>query len=576
MSKNKLRIGLLLDSYTVEAWEHKIIRTLMDCDYADIQLVILNDIEHVNSDRSVISNIKGNQDQIVYVVIRKLLDSIYRKFIERGGYLPDASRSMDSSSILKNITTIKVRPIKRKWSDYFSDYDVTAIKESDIDILIRFGFRILRSEILSAARYGIWSYHHGDNRINRGGPAGFWESMESWSEVGSILQILTEDLNNGKVLYKSFSCVNKISIQDNISNYYWKSSSFITRKIKELYSSNKNEFLEKVASDNRHPIFYSDRLYVKPSNLQYSKLILKKIIEKFILSVNYKIYFNQWILMFDLNDDFSSSLWRYKKIIPPKDRCWADPHVIKKDSIYYIFVEEMEYSTRKAHISVIIMDEYGNFEKPVTVLKRPYHISYPFVFEYKQEYYMIPDSLSNKTVELYKCIEFPFKWEYQKNIFSDIEATDSTVFFHKKKWWLFANIVEVEGASSWDELHLFSSDDPTSPDWQAHPKNPVVSDCKTARPAGKLFFHNGALYRPSQNCSVRYGYGFNISEITTLDEKNYNEKLVSAIKPKWDKKIIATHTFNRVDSLHIIDALQKRLRYRILEFFSNGLNWPAK
>ncbi len=572
MTKNKLRIGILLDSYTVEAWELKIIKTLNDCDYADIQLAILNDEKQVNQNRSLISKIKRNQGKIIYLVIRKLLDAIYKKFIERGAHLPDASRLVDSSSVLKNVPAIKVRPVRKKWSDYFSDNDVEAIKEYDIDILIRFGYRILRGEILSAAKYGIWSYHHGDNSINRGGPAGFWENMESWSEVGSILQILTEDLGNGTVLCKSFSCVNKISMQDNKSNYYWKSSLFITRKIKELYSSDEKEFFEKIAYDNRHPLFYSDRLYVKPSNLQYSKLILKKFFEKIILSFNYRIYFNQWILMFDLKNDFSSSLWRYKKLIPPKDRCWADPYVIKKEDKYYIFVEEMEYSTRKAHISVIIMDEYGNYEKPITVLERSYHISYPFVFEYNQEYYMVPDSLSNNTIELYKCVRFPFKWQFQKNLFSNIEATDSTVFFHEKKWWLFANVVEVEGASSWDELHLFSSDDPTSQNWRAHPKNPVVSDCKTARPAGKLFSQNGALYRPSQNCSVRYGYGFNIMEITTLDEKNYEEKMVSAIKPNWDKKIIATHTFNRVGSLHIIDALQKRFRHGFLEFLSNGLN----
>jgi hypothetical protein len=69
------------------------------------------------------------------------------------------------------------------------------------------------------------------------------------------------------------------------------------------------------------------------------------------------------------------------------------------------------------------------------------------------------------------------------------------------------------------------------------------------------------LYRPSQNCSTRYGYGFNINQIIALDRHHYVEALVSSVKPNWDKNIIATHTFNRVNDLHIIDAMCKRRKY---------------
>jgi len=561
MVKEKLRIGVLLDSYTVEAWELKIFETLKNCSYADIKLVVLNDVEHIEYNKSLLSKIKNNKGRIFYVVFRKFLDTIYRKFIERRTYLPNASQLVDSESLFKGFPIIKVKPIRKQWSDYFHENDIQAIKEHDIDILIRFGFQILRGEILSSAKYGIWSYHHGDNNLNRGGPAGFWESMESWPEVGTILQILTEDLDNGKILARSFSCTNKISIQDNRSNYFWKSLTFMPKKIKELYSIGEKEFFEQVSYDNRHPLLYSERLYVKPSNLEYSRLIFRKFFEKAVLIFNNKIYFNQWILMFHLKDSPSSSLWRYKKIIPPKDRFWADPHILFKDDKYYIFIEEFMYATNKGHISLMVMDESGNYENPIPILETPYHLSYPFVFEYQQDYYMIPESGANKTVDLYKCVEFPLKWEYQKTLIKDIEAFDATVFYHHKKWWMFANVVEVEGASSWDELHLFSADDPTSDEWRPHPKNPIVSDCKTARPAGKIFSHNGLLYRPSQNCSVHYGYGFNINEIIVLDGENYSENLVSAVKPNWDKKICKTHTFNRVGSLHIIDASYTRYRW---------------
>lgn len=200
------------------------------------------------------------------------------------------------------------------------------------------------------------------------------------------------------------------------------------------------------------------------------------------------------------------------------------------------------------------MDEKGNFTGPEIVLDRPYHLSYPFVFEYQDEYYMIPESSANRTIELYKSKSFPYKWEFEINLMEGVNAVDATVFYHNSKWWMFTNIVENEGASSWDELFLFSSDTLNNNKWQPHPQNPVVSDCKSSRPAGKIFCENGAIYRPSQNCSVRYGYGFNICEITSLDEISYSEVLVSSVKPNWDNKIVGTHTFNRTKALHMIDA----------------------
>jgi hypothetical protein len=140
----------------------------------------------------------------------------------------------------------------------------------------------------------------------------------------------------------------------------------------------------------------------------------------------------------------------------------------------------------------------------------------------------------------------------------NVSAVDATVFFYNGKLWMFTNIAEINGSSTSDELFLFSSSYLFSKNWQPHPLNPIVSDCKTSRPAGKIFHENGRLYRPSQNCSTRYGYGFNVSEITALDEYNYAEVLVSSVTPDWDKNIIGTHTFNRVNQLHMIDAIYKR------------------
>lgn len=560
MQYGKLRIGLLLDSFDTAAWSYKMIEIIMQSYYAEVDLVVINDAPKEKRNKTIMSKLRNNYGRINYLAIRKFLEVLYNNIVERHAYVPNAIEQRDLRYLIKNIPAINVKPIQKQWSDYLRKEDISQIKTYNIDIFVRCGFRILRGDILNCAKYGIWSFHHGDNYVLRGGPACFWESMENWPETGSILQILTEDLDNGKVLYRSFSCTDSMSIKDNLSNCFWKSLSFMTRKMEELYNKGEKEFFKEVDYFNRHPIFYSNRLYATPTNYELFKLTFSKIIQKAKVLFKNKFFFEQWFLMYDLKNNYSLSLWRYKKMMPPKDRDWADPHIVFKDNKYYIFLEEYLYKTQKGHISLIVMDEKGVYQDPVIILDKPYHLSYPFVFEYKNEFYMIPETMLNNTIELYKCIDFPNKWEWQMNLMENIRAVDATVFYHKGKWWMFTSIVENEGPCSSDELFLFYSENLLSSQWKSHPRNPIVSDCKTARPAGKIFEIDGRLYRPSQNCSVRYGYGFNINYIELLDEYNYKEETISKVEPKWDKNIIGTHTFNHVNSLHIIDVNMRRRR----------------
>lgn len=559
----RLRVGLLIDDFVVSAWMLEMFTNIAHSDYAEIVLVVKNGGELEQPNKTIYQKISRNRGRLAYLAIRRGLELVYENLIERNLYLRDAEQAVDSKPLLRSVNTLIVNPIRRGTADYIDQADITAIKQQSIDILVRCGFGILKGDILGSARYGVWSFHHGDNRVNRGGPAGFWESMENSDESGSILQIINEDLDNGKVLYRSFSCTDCMSVQDNKSNYYWKSLLFMTRKMQELHRVGEEAFFLKVNHENRHPVFYSKRLYTEPTNIELAKLTFNKVRQKIALLLNNALFVDQWIIMYHLKDEFSSSLWRYKKIVPPVDRFWADPHVLERDGTYYLYIEEYLYKTGKGHISLIKIEADGRHSEPEIVLAKPYHLSYPFMLEHEGNTYMVPESMENNSIELYECVEFPNKWQFKMNLMEDIQAVDATLHYHNGKWWLFANVVEIEGASSWDELCLFYSDNLLSDNWQSHPQNPIVSDCKSARPAGKIFADGGRLYRPSQNCSRRYGYGFNVCEITTLNEYEYEEQVVSRVKPDWDKNIIGTHTFNREKNLHVIDALQKRLKWSL-------------
>lgn len=108
-------------------------------------------------------------------------------------------------------------------------------------------------------------------------------------------------------------------------------------------------------------------------------------------------------------------------------------------------------------------------------------------------------------------------------------------------------------ASSWDELHLFFADDPLSASWTPHPLNPIVSDVSNARPAGPIFAHDGALYRPAQDCSLRYGFAVNLNRIDLLTETSYAETRVETILPRKD--LLAAHTLSHAGEWNFVDGV---------------------
>jgi hypothetical protein len=88
-----------------------------------------------------------------------------------------------------------------------------------------------------------------------------------------------------------------------------------------------------------------------------------------------------------------------------------------------------------------------------------------------------------------------------------------------------------------------------------------VSNVLSARPAGRLFWSNNVLYRPSQDSSLRYGYATTISKVAQLSATTYTETEVLKILPDWDKDIIGIHTVNWTDEMTVIDCLMKRKRF---------------
>ncbi len=545
--KVKLKIGLLVDNNQVEAWFYKAVERLVDSDYAEVTLIINNTQPYHDS----------TNRYLIYDTLRTLDNRLFAQ-------KPDAQIKQDITSLFPNATTLDVSAIHDNYHDSLSDNDITHIKAAQLDVLVRSGFRILKGDILHASKYGVWSYHFGDQRESRGMiDPGFWESINKTSQTGVTLQILDDNLDGGKVLYQSWSLTQQISPKKNIIFLKWLASPFLSRTLKRLYTLKEEAFFREIEAKNP-PLHYHDRpLYRKPNNKE-AIIPFIKYLYKFTKRLIMKRFFDEeWFVMYNLDPNTSHSLRNYKKIISPLGILWADPFALKREDGkgYYIFVEEMSYKENIGHLAVLEMDYDGNITKSTPILNTGSHLSYPNIFKEDGEWWMIPESGASRKISLYKASNFPYEWKLEKHLMEDVKSADTTLLYHDNKWWMFTNIDEDEGSLLYNELFLFYADDFRTSNWTPHPLNPIVSDVKSSRPAGKIFVKDGKIIRPAQNSSHRYGYGLSFNEITTLTTEDYQEQEISSILPFWDKKIGGTHTFNQSGDLTVIDAWGLRNKF---------------
>ena len=284
--------------------------------------------------------------------------------------------------------------------------------------------------------------------------------------------------------------------------------------------------------------------------------LVQRLMRKIDKTISAQLFIDQWILLTGPRVSYQALRWEaMRPLIPPKDRYWGDPFVMQRGDCYYVFIEEKLYATGVGRIACLKLDAQGKMLSQETVLERPYHLSYPFVFEQDGEVYMIPESAANRTIELYRCAHFPDRWEFVKDLLSDVYAVDTTLLKHEGKQWLFTNIKQP-GGSSLDSLHMYYANDLFADKWKAHPRNPIVQDIRWARPGGRIFEEDGKLIRPSQDSARRYGYALKFNRIAALSETEYAETPEASFTPAHSR-YLATHTFNQDGEMTVIDAVMR-------------------
>jgi hypothetical protein len=190
----------------------------------------------------------------------------------------------------------------------------------------------------------------------------------------------------------------------------------------------------------------------------------------------------------------------------------ADPFLVKEKNIFYLFFEVL--GVDRGVIGLAKSSDGFHWDYNRIVLEEPFHLSYPNVFKWKNDYYLIPESVAVNSVRLYKAINFPDRWQFIKTIITGRQLVDSTVLIYRDMLWLFSSSIDNKN------LYLFYSEQPEGP-WTEHPESPVVrGDGQKARPAGNMLDTGVSLIRFSQDSRAygeHYGkavMGFEVDKIT--------------------------------------------------------------
>ena len=157
-----------------------------------------------------------------------------------------------------------------------------------------------------------------------------------------------------------------------------------------------------------------------------------------------------------------------------------------------------------------------------TVLREDFHLSFPNVFEDNGEYYMIPETGADGSIRLYKATDESLAnfRPYRTIIRDGRKWADSDIVKKDGKYYLFTSIYSRKAP----EARLFVAGS-LDGEFKEHPCSPYSTSPANARNAGRIFEHEGKLFRPVQDNTKGYGKQLSIMEITALSPDSYNETL---------------------------------------------------
>lgn len=527
MARQVLRVGVILDSSSLPAWQYRLVAELDGTGVARLELVV---------------QVRGAAPRRARGLAFRAYEALDRRLFRSP---QDPMAPTDASAALGSIERLDATALRRSDGFDLSPQDLHVLRSRELDVLLQLGGGRLSGSVLDTARLGLWCFAHEEDA--RHGLAPLFSELLVGCPVTET-RLIARSARGTTTLYRSFSSTHPNSLDRNRSGPLWKASDLPARALRGYADGREPPFGGGPSDAGEPPIARAPRAGE---------------VARLAASIAARVAANRrrmraadrvWFVAFRRRGALpieSDPLAGFAPVPCPSDRFHADPVLVHDGEAHYLFFEDADRRTGQGAISCRAIDSEGHVGPVHRVLEMDTHLSYPSVFAWRGGWYMIPETLERRTIELHRAVEFPLRWQLEKVLFHDVAAVDATPFVHRDRLWLFV-AMSPSGASLNDELFLFHADSPGS-EWIPHPMNPIVSDVRRARPAGPLFFDGDVLYRPGQDCAGDYGAAFWLNRVEVLDEHAYRETPVRRVDPSWYPGGLCSHTYTRAGAFEAMD-----------------------
>lgn len=238
------------------------------------------------------------------------------------------------------------------------------------------------------------------------------------------------------------------------------------------------------------------------------------------------------------------------QIIAVNDGWIADPFLFEYKGEHYLFVEYVRKTKGEIACYKFIQG------KPIfqqVVISEPYHLSYPCVFTYGNDIYMIPESADNRSINLYKAMQFPHKWEKVAQLSEGVFYDTTYVSYNGKDY-----LISYSPQKGSFALNLFAFD---IGNMRIEPIAEKRYEINIGRPAGNLFSKDNYLIRPAQDCERKYGEKLFFYRVTAMEKGKYEEQLES-MTTATDVGVTfqRIHTYNSDNKYEVVDFFLEKFQ----------------
>ncbi len=428
--------------------------------------------------------------------------------------------------------------------------ELARISALQLDLLIDLEGMFLPDELLTATRLGVVTVANGDDRVKRGGPDGFWEVFEGWETTGFTIRHHTVATPGGSVMRRGLYPTRRVFAL-NQASIRAHSIHHLQSLIRDVVSRGS---MPEASPDDSNP----GKICGWPTATQmltYLGRLFRRFLPRAISKLRRRTA--RWGVAYVPRPWREADMRRGTDIPNRPGHFLADPFVVDRGGDHFCFVEDYDYSRRRAHIGVFGLNGDESIELGPAI-EEPFHLSFPYVFEFDGQLFMCPESAANQDVRIYRCVDFPLRWELAKVVWSDRKAWDTVIFPHQGSWWLLTALDPIGTGNYSSELYAFYADSPLADLWSPHECNPVVIDHTKARNGGLIIDRSG-IFRVSQRHGFgTYGRSSAVHRIAELSPNVFREELVKTIEPDFRSDIEGTHHLHSDGTFTVFDFVRRQ------------------